>query len=456
MSKMIVGAGFTGVQLARRLIAEGDEVVLLDNAPERVRQAQDLLDCTVALADGNSLEALEAYGLAKAEALVALTRDDERNMIACSLVDAVYPKVFKVARVRNYAYYTRLADARRRSARPLFGIDQMLHPEVEAAQALWRAVEHGAVGNVIALEAGFSIAAIPVSPESPLAERPLWRLSEIPGWRSLVVYVETPEGAFLPNGATVLHAGDRIGLLATNAEMAEMLKTALPQVQPPPERMVVAGAGRTGLLLAEMAARRGGDVVLVDGDEGRCREAVARDLGVRVLCGDVADSALIGEEALDACGLLVAASENFDRNLVAAAYLKSRGVKKTIALTESAKFDDIATKFGIDVAVPMRGTVVDCIMSHLRGAGVRSVHRVCGSRFEVVECDIPPESRVVGKALKEISRPGEFLLLLIRPPDAGAFAVPNGDTVMEAGARVALVLRSGNGTIARLFGSRGG
>ena len=105
MNIVIIGAGFTGIQLARRLIGEKNEVTLIDNDSETVRHASNSLDCSVIHADGNSLETLEEAGISKADALVCVTSNDEVNMITCSLVDAVYPEILKIARVRNFAYY---------------------------------------------------------------------------------------------------------------------------------------------------------------------------------------------------------------------------------------------------------------------------------------------------------------------------------------------------------------
>ena len=59
MKIVIIGAGFTGMQLARTLIEEGNAVVLVDNDADRVRHAGDQLDGLVVKAAGNDLEALE-------------------------------------------------------------------------------------------------------------------------------------------------------------------------------------------------------------------------------------------------------------------------------------------------------------------------------------------------------------------------------------------------------------
>ena len=107
MKIVIIGAGFTGVQLAKRLIDEGNKVSIIDNSLEIVSNLQDTLDCDIRYAEGNNLETLEDVGIATADALVAVTESDEINMITCSLVDSIYPDVLKIARVRNESYYVR-------------------------------------------------------------------------------------------------------------------------------------------------------------------------------------------------------------------------------------------------------------------------------------------------------------------------------------------------------------
>ena len=456
MKVIIIGAGFTGVQLARALVAEGNDVSLIDKDAGRVRNARNKLDCMVVQAEGNSLKTLEDAGLASADAIVALTEDDEVNMVSCALVAPSHPDVLKIARVRNDAYY----------AGAITGVDRMVHPDVEAAAAICRAMSHGVVGNVVPIGGGFCISSVPVVEGSALAGVPLWTLASLPGWRYLVAYVESGAEGFLPSGDTVLSPGDRVGILASYSDMSDLKKFAEGSSDATPRRVAVFGAGRIGSLVVErlLAGRqpsffgslfgggaRGREITLVDGDENLCRAASERFRGVRVLCGEITDADFIRDEGLDAFDLMVAASGSYERNLVIASYLKSRGVAKTIALTESSEFDDVARKLGVDVAVPMRGTVVDSVVSHLRGGGVTAVHTVCNGRFEVVECDVAQDAEVVGNALKDISRRGEYLVLL-RSAGGEDLAMPNGDTVIGAGDHVVLVLRAGNTEIIRLFG----
>ena len=297
---------------------------------------------------------------------------------------------------------------------------------------------------------------------------PLAELSKLDGWHYLVAFVESSDGATsLPNGQTTLAVGDQVGLVSRLSEIPQLVAyTKTPQAKL--RRVVVFGADRVGsLLLARQQEKRHVSLwrrlfglsssdayqklVVVDRDAVRCREAVERFPDVRVLCGDVTDESLLNEENIFSFDLLVAASGNYELNLVTAAYLKSRGVKKTIALTANSSYSDIARKLGVDVTVPMRGTVVDSIRGRLRGGRVDAVHSVCNRRFEIVEGYIAPKSRVVGKCLKDIMDLGSFLVLLHRPADGAAFEVPHGGTVLEADAHVVLITPAGDTRLVARF-----
>ena len=222
MKIVIVGAGFTGRQLAKKLINERNEVVLIDNSEEVVRHASNSLDCDVKEMDGNNLENLEEVGIGKADALVCVTANDEVNMITCSLVDSVYPDILKIARVRNFSYYMNTAAAVKKHAetfsgkhRPLYGIDFMVNPDIEAAEAVVHAVESGAVSDVVTFEnSEYDISRIPIAQGAPLAGQQLKSVRKLTSKPFLIAYVESGEKTSLPSGPTVLNAGDSIGVLS--------------------------------------------------------------------------------------------------------------------------------------------------------------------------------------------------------------------------------------------------
>ena len=473
MKIFIIGAGFTGMRLAKLLTAEKNTVVLIDDDTEQVRTASDQLDCTVIEADGNNLNTLENAGVASADALVVLTKDDEVNMITCSLVDAAYPHIKKIARVRTYDYYTQTTDAEKRhqeqpndGTRPVFGIDHMVNPDAEAAKAIVRAMEIGAVGSTIEIDGGYGIVVLPIAEGCPLDGIKVRDLTSLEEWHYLIAFVETADGATLPHGGTVLNANDHIGILTRREDLPRLLQFT-GATEEPIRKIVIFGADNVGALtLAGQIQRKTSfwdvikgygfrqhkqDLTIIDRDSARCREIADKFPDVKVLNGDITDDMLLHDEGICECDLMVAASGSYERNLVTAAYLKSRGARKAIALTADSAFNEIARKLGVDVAVPMRDTMVDAIVSHLRGNFVRAIHSLYGRKLEILVCDIAPNSKAAEKELKDIPDFSECLALLIRQPGSDVCEIPRGSTVMHSGATVVLIVPVGDKRIVRIF-----
>jgi len=476
MKIVIVGAGFTGTQLARRLISEKNDVVLIDNDEDTVRHASNQLDCSVLQADGNNLATLEDAGIAKADALVCVMESDEVNMITCSLVDAVYPDLLKIARVRNYAYYVNTASAAKSHAetfagnhRPLYGIDYMIHPDVEAAEAIIRAVESGAVSEMLSFEnSDYVLTRMTVAAGSQVAGQQMMNIRRLLDRPFLVAYIEDGGRTSLPSGSTVLNAGCSIGLLSRREDVAALMMLCGSPIRQL-RKIALVGAGQIGTRVAERLMHPEGrtflskllgirqklmqEFLIIEKDEALAKAASEKFASARVCRADITDDAFIEEEDLPSYDLVICATSNFDQNMVMAAYLESLGVRQTVSLVTSAAYGNIARKLGVDVPVPLRDSIVDSIMSHLRGKTVKEIHTVNTGSLEVVECVLPADSPVAGKQLRQISDPGVFLVMLVQSGGTGSYLLPGGDTQLAAGDHIVLISASAESRrVLRKFG----
>ena len=225
MKIIIVGAGFTGTQLAKRLIQEKNDVVVMERDEDKARHVSNRLDCLVIPENGNNLTALKNAGIAKADALVMLTESDEVNMITCSLVDSVYPDVIKIARVRNADYYVDLPEILDSTGAPLYGIDFMIQPDQEAASAIVNAVEHGAVTEVLDFDdSQYELTHITVEKNSALDGETIMNLRKVAGVEFVVAYIESKTGISLPSGPTIIRADDRLGILTKSENIPHFLQ----------------------------------------------------------------------------------------------------------------------------------------------------------------------------------------------------------------------------------------
>lgn len=470
MKIIVVGAGFTGIQLAKLLINEKNQVVLIDNDEDTIRHASNKLDCTVICADGNDLKVLQNVGIEKADALICVTASDEVNMITCSLVDAVYPNVLKIARVRNYAYYLNSEQFQKKQnndirfsekSRPLYGINYMIHPDVEAAEAIVSAVENGAVGNVLSFDdSDLQIIRIQVNKNSVFNGITLKEIKSKTNLKFLVIYIEKNGETFLPSGETRIQEGNIVGVLVSKNDILEIMDLC-GSVQKDLKKIVLVGAGRIGTIIAEkmmqkkesrltrlihgLKSKKTQDFVIIDNDDELTKQASEKFPDARVLCADASDESILREEGIVDFDLAICATHNHELNMVLAAYMESLGIGQSISLVKSADFSSIAENYlGIDVAIPLRDCVIDSIMSHLRGKAVKEIHTVSTGDLEIVECEVTSSSKVIGKCLKDISNPGDFLVLLTKKTSMKEYEIAGGNTQINTGDSVVLITKAEN------------
>ncbi len=467
MKIVIVGAGFTGIQLAKLLINEKNQVAIIDNDEKTIRHASNQLDCTVVCADGNNLETLESVGIAKADALVCVSSSDEVNMITCSLVDNVYPNVLKIARVRNYAYYINTAKATKKHSndfsgkhRPLYGIDYMIHPDVEAADAIVQAVENGAIGSVLTFEnSALEIARITIEENSIFNGISLKEIRSKTEIKFLIAYIEQKGETSLPSGNTIINSGDTVGILAEKSDIPKIFELC-GNSQKQLKKVCLIGAGRIGTIVADklipsnlngiskflssFSSKHSQDFVIIENDEVLAKAAAERFPDARVLCADASDENFLREEGITSSDLVICTTHNHELNMVLSAYLESLGVRQSISLVSSSSFVTVADKLGVDVAIPLRDSVVDSIMSHLRGKSVKEIHTITNGKLEVVECEISANSKIKDKTLREISNPGTFLVLMIKKVGQNEYSIVDGNTQVRQNDRIVLISEAEN------------
>ena len=98
---IIVGAGKVGWNLARELIDKGHEVTLIENDRDRYLTVEQELEHSVQYGDASELWVLERAGISRADMVIAVTGDDEDNMLICQVAKEKYLVDRIIARVNN-------------------------------------------------------------------------------------------------------------------------------------------------------------------------------------------------------------------------------------------------------------------------------------------------------------------------------------------------------------------
>jgi len=200
MYAVVVGAGKVGFNLTREMLRRGHEVTLIELSRSRYLQVERELEHHVQYGDGTELWVLERAGIERADLVVAVTGDDEDNMLVCQVAKDKYGVDHIIARVNNPRNYSHFK---------LLGIQ----PVVSATDLILRLIEHevpryGLV-HLLALEdEGLQIIEIEVSEASPVPGKPLSSLSLPDG--CLFISVLRDGKGFVPRADTVIQPGDRV------------------------------------------------------------------------------------------------------------------------------------------------------------------------------------------------------------------------------------------------------
>jgi trk system potassium uptake protein TrkA len=200
---IIAGGGKVGWNLARELIAKGQEVSLIESDHRRYRVVEEELEHAVQYGDATELWVLERAGIQRADLVIAVTGDDEDNMLTCQVAKEKYEVARIVARVNN---------PRNLQHFKLLGIQ----PAVSATDLILRLIEHevpeyGLVQLLALEEERLEIIELVVASGSAAAGR---RVAEVPlPDGSLIISVLRNGTGFVPKADSVINAGDQVLLI---------------------------------------------------------------------------------------------------------------------------------------------------------------------------------------------------------------------------------------------------
>jgi trk system potassium uptake protein TrkA len=211
---IIIGAGKVGWNLARELLDKGNEITLIENERNRYLTVEQELEHNVQYGDASELWVLERAGISRADMVIAVTGDDEDNMLICQVAREKYLVEQIIARVNN---------PRNREHFELLNIK----PYVSATDLILRLIEHevpeyGLVHLLDLPEERLEIIEMELAEGSRVAGQTVGELN-MPEGSLLISILRNGEG-FVPGPETVLEAGDEV-LAVLDPGLEEELKT---------------------------------------------------------------------------------------------------------------------------------------------------------------------------------------------------------------------------------------
>lgn len=442
MKIVIAGAGKVGKTVAEVLSGEGHDVTIIDKDAEMVYEVSNELD--VICVEGNAAdpETLREAGTGESDLLVAATEKDEVNMV-CGIAANKLGAKHVIARVRDPQYLHQTS-----FLREALGLSQIVNPEYECAKEISRILRFPGASRVDSFSKGsVEIVEHKIPENGALNGIMLKELGQRFGAKVLVALVERGGSAVIPNGNTVLKAGDRLSITGASQELRRFF-VSIGEYKKPVKRVLIVGGGRTTVYLTHLLKDSGIDVTVIERDRQICEELCDSIPEAHIVCGDATHSDVLREDGILTADGFVSLTGDDGDNIITSLYARSCNVGKVVTKVNREHFVEILNNSGLDSIVSPKEIVSQQLARYVRalsdsaGSSMETLYRLVDGKVEVLEYQVREESACVRIPLKDLRlRENILISALIR---GNKTILPTGNTEILPGDHAIVVTVAGH------------
>ena len=422
---LILGGGQVGSAIAEELAAmSGNDITIVDTDETALKNLSARLDVQTLAGNGASPAILEQAGAADTDMLLALTRSDETNLVACKLAAALFNIPQRIARVRLAAYQEYgdtpddAPDALSGSLKA-FDVTDSIHPEhlvtehiagllsyVRALQVLPFA--HDKVRLVVAQ----------AKAEDWLLGKSIMQINAELGdnldCQICAVYRNTR--LIVPQPETVIAEGDEIAFAVESRHMAAVMYVLF-EYNRSNHRVMIAGGGNVGMRVAKQLENRM-NVKIIEHNAARAEYLAEHLDNTLVLHGSATDEALLAREYIDEIDVFCAVTNDDENNIMAGLLAKNLGARRVISIINRSRYVDLLTGNQIDIVVSPHMITIGSVLAHIRRGDVAAVYPLRRGNAEVIEVVVHGDkktSALVGRRVEDVKWPtGCHLAAVVR------------------------------------------
>jgi trk system potassium uptake protein TrkA len=429
MRIVVVGAGKVGFNVSKSLSKEKHDVIIIDKDPEALRMISEHLDVLPVVGNGASAKVLEDIGIKSVNIMLAVTENDELNLIAC-MTAKQFGVPMTVARVRNTDYTSPHPYMLSYSK---YGIDLIINPEHLAAQEIFRLIEVPMATDMeYFFDGKLSLVGIKVEDDMAIVGK---RIADLNLRKLTIVAIVRDGKALIPNGDTQLLAKDKIYVLGETKGFHN-LNGLIKQKRPSFRRLMIAGASLTAQFLVRLLAEKKvvPEVTIIDTDLGRLRELAQELDSCRLIHADPTKIEVLEEEQLGPNDAFITTMGSENSNLVACTLAKKLGTKEIICEISREDYIPIAEMMGVTATITPRLLMVNTVLKLVRRSNVLSVNLLDSGDAEIIEIRAEQDAPITRDSIKNLDLPKGMVIGSIIHENQ--VLVPRGDTIIKPEDRV--------------------
>ena len=410
MNIIICGAGRVGFSISKQLSAQGHSITVIDQSSEYIQKINETQDVKGIVGRATFPSVLEKAGAEDADMIIAVTKNDETNMVICQVAYSIFQITKKIARIRSQEFLgTKWRKLYSESNLP---IDVIISPELEVAKSLQRKLEApGALDNVPFADAKVKVLVINIREGCPLVNTPLSKLTErFPDLRANVLGVIRGEKFVILKKKDKMLINDKAFVVVSALQVNATL-SAFGHKEKIAKKILIIGGGNIGFNLAKNleSASEEVRVKIIEKDKIRA-EFIANELNnTIVINGNGLDEDVLKEANLEEIETVLSLTNDDEDNIMVSVLAeKNSPNKRTIALVNKQNYRLLQTSLKIDDLVDPRLTTISTILKHVHKGTIETVYTLLDGEYEFIEAEILETSELISKSIKDSNLPREI------------------------------------------------
>ena len=410
MNIIICGAGRVGFTIAKVLSEQNHSITVIDQFSEDIQKINEDLDVRAIVGKATYPSVLEKANAAEADMIIAVTRNDEINMLICQIAYSIFNIQKKIARIRSKDYLNpKFSKVYNKENLP---IDVIISPEIEIAKSIQRKLEApGALDNVTFAQNKIRLLEILVTERCSLINIPLNELTKkFPKLEANILGVIRNDKFIIMKKNDVMNKDDKAYVIINSEQMQQTLQ-AFGHEEKISTKILIIGGGNIGFNLAKNIEQSFESVriKIIEKDKSRA-EMIANELNNSIVInGNGLDENVLTEANLEEIETVLALTNDDEDNLMASVLVeKFSKDKRTMALINKPNYSLLQSSLKIDDLIDPRMNTVSSILKHVHKGTIETAYTILNGEYEVIEAEIIETSELINKELKNSNLPDEI------------------------------------------------
>jgi len=416
MNIIICGAGRVGFTIAKLLSEQGHSITVIDQSSEDIQKINDTLDVKAIVGKATYPTILEKANAAETDMIIAVTRNDEINMLICQIAFSIFKIPKKIARIRSQDYlnpkFTRVYNKEN------LPIDVIISPEIEIAKSIQRKLEApGALDSVPFANNKIRLLEILINKNCKLIDIKLNELTKkFPNLDANIIGIIRDEKFIIPKKNDEVKYNDKIYVIINSSQMAETLE-AFGHKEKISKKILIIGGGNIGYNLAKNLEETldSARVKIVEKNKERAEYLASELNNTIIINGDGLDEEILTEANLEEAETVLALTNDDEDNLMVSVLVekfakdeKNLDDKRTMALINKPNYSLLQASLKIDDLIDPRMNTVSSILKHIHKGTIETAYTILNGEYEVIEAEIIETSELINKELKNTNLPEEI------------------------------------------------